>query len=506
MPITRQGTSNNMTPGTVRAMIDQAMQRNLTNCDESHSSRGGPTRPVQSVHACSYSDFMKCQPLNFKGIEGVVSLSCWFEKMESVFHISGCGSENQVKFATRTLLDVALTWWNGHVRTLVHDAAYTTTWGTLKKKLTDKYCLKAYTQRFQELALMCTKFLADETEKVDKYISGLPDKIHGNVMQNDNKRKANESSRNNQQQQPHKKQNLARAYTATPSEKKSYTGNLPQCTKCNYHHTRQCAPKCNDCKKYGHAIHDCRVNMNNNRVLNTGTCFECGEPRYFKKNCQKLKNNGNANENDRARGKAYVLGGGDSNPLSNNVTGTFLLNNRYASILFDTGTDRSFVSTAFSALLNISPTALDNHYDVQLANGKIIRVNTILRGCTLDFLNHLFHIDLMPVPLGSFDVIIGMDWLREYPAVIVCNEKIIRVPFKNETLIFQGKRNDQEAKDKLEGKRLEDVPIVRDFPELFPKDLPGIPPARHVEFQINLVLGAAHVARAPYRLAPSKMK
>nr|GEW85953.1 putative reverse transcriptase domain-containing protein [Tanacetum cinerariifolium] len=298
--------------------------------------------------------------------------------------------------------------------------------GTLKKKLTNKYYPKdeikklkielwnlrvkgndvaAYTQRFQELALMCTKFLADKTEKVDRYISGLPDNIHGNVMsarpktldetidsannlmnqklrtyterQNDNKRKADDSPRNNQQQQPHKKQNVARAYTAG---------------------------LCNNCKKYSHATRDCRVNVNNNnnnRVQSMGICFECGESRHFKKNCPTFKNNGNANGNGRARGKAYVLGGGDSNLETNTITGTFLLNNRYALILFDTDADRSFVSTAFNALLNIAPIALDNHYDVELADGKIIGVNTILRGCTLDFLNHPFNIDLMPVPLGA---------------------------------------------------------------------------------------------------------
>nr|GEZ74729.1 putative reverse transcriptase domain-containing protein [Tanacetum cinerariifolium] len=139
---------------------------------------------------------------------------------------------------------------------------------------------------------MCTKFIANETKKVDKYISGLPDNIHENVMstrpktldetielandltdkklrtyaerQNDNKRKVDDSSRKNQQQQPHKKQNVARAYTARPGEKKAYTGNLLMCTKCNYHHTEKCAPKFNNCKKYGHATRDCRVNVNNN--------------------------------------------------------------------------------------------------------------------------------------------------------------------------------------------------------------------------------------------------
>nr|GEV97255.1 reverse transcriptase domain-containing protein [Tanacetum cinerariifolium] len=259
--------------------------------------------------------------------------------------------------------------------------------------------------------------------------------------------------------QPHKKQNEARAYTAGPGEKRAYTRNLPLCTKCNYHHTEQSAPKCGNCKRYGHPTKDCWVNNNNNNNNNKNqkarACYECGDTGYIKKNCPKLKNRKNGNENGVAQERAYALGGGDSNPKSNIVMGMFLLNNRYASILFDTGTDRSFVSTAFSALLNITPTALDNHYDVELADGKIIKVNTILRCCTLDFLNHPFNIDLMPIPLGSFDVIIGMEWLREYHAVIVCDEKIVHVLFENETLIFQG---------------------------------------------------AALIARAPYRLAPAEMK
>ncbi|GKE01276.1 putative reverse transcriptase domain-containing protein [Tanacetum coccineum] len=410
MPVTRQGANDAMTPESIQAMIDRAIQRNSTQDDGSQSSGGGIRRPVQPARVCSYPDFMKCQPLNFKGTEGVVGLSQWLEKMESVFHISGCAVENQVKFATCTLLGAALTWWNGHVRTLGHDAAYAMTWGTFKKKLTDKYCpngeikkleielwnlkvrgndVAAYTQRFQELALMCTKFLADETAKIDKYIGGLPDNIHGNVMsarpktldfaielandlmdqklrtyaerQNENKRKADDSSRNNHQQQPHKKQNVARAYTADPGEKRFILG------------TYLCAPS---------AITTTLDNVHPNM--------------------------------ENARGRAYPLGGRDASPDSNVITGTFLLNNRYAMILFDTGADRSFVSITFSALIDITPTTLENHYDVELADGKIIGVNTIIQGCTLNFMNHLFNIDLMHVPLGSFDVIIGMDLLTRH--------------------------------------------------------------------------------------------
>ncbi|GKF78822.1 reverse transcriptase domain-containing protein, partial [Tanacetum coccineum] len=123
----------------VKVMINQALLRNSTNGDRSHSSHGDNRRNVQTARSCFYADFMKCQPLNFKGNEGVVGLTKWFKNMESVFNISSCAIENQVKFATCTLLGVALTWWNGQIRTL-GPKAYSMTWEVLKKKMTDKYC------------------------------------------------------------------------------------------------------------------------------------------------------------------------------------------------------------------------------------------------------------------------------------------------------------------------------------------------------------------------------
>ncbi|GJV65549.1 putative reverse transcriptase domain-containing protein [Tanacetum coccineum] len=457
--------------------------------------------------------------------------------MESVFNISGCAIENQVKFTTCTLLGAALTWWNSQIRTLGPDA-YSMTWEVLKKNMTYKYYpqyevkkleielwnlkvkgndVPTYTKLFQELTLICTKFVANETKKVDKYISRLPDNIYGHVKsarpktldetielandlmdqklrtyeerQTDNKRKADDSSRNNHghQQQPFKRQNVTKVYNMGLGKKKPYGGSLPKCTKCHFHHNGSCTQKCHKCNKVGHFAHDYRssgnTNFANTRKGNGANpkrngSFECGAPGHFKRDCPKLKNK---------YGEMGV-----------HKPGCMQLGMQRRK-----GMHRG-TRTPFSPI-DITQTPLENSYDVELADGKIVGVDTIMRGCTLNFLNHPFNIDLMPVELGSFDVIIGMDWLRRCHAVIVCDEKLVRIPYGNETLIFCGDEssNGRESRltiiscskaqeymakgcqiflaqisakkeeDKSEGKQLKDVPIVRDFPEVFPEDLPG---------------------------------
>ncbi|GJW33696.1 reverse transcriptase domain-containing protein [Tanacetum coccineum] len=292
---------------------------------------------------------------NSNGTEGVVGLTRWFEKMESVFSISNCTASCQVKFATCTLQDDALTWWNAHVKTTTPEAAHAMPWATLKKMMTDKYCPRgeikkietemwnlkvkgtdvvAYSRRFQQLALMCSRMFPEEIDKIEKYIGGLPDMIHGSVKaskpktmqeaiefttelmdekthayaerQAERKRKYDDLSKNNQnQQQQNKRQNTGQAYTAGNSDRKSYAGSKPLCSKCNYNHEGPCLPRCNNCKRIGHLTRDCRsrpANANNNNNNNN---------RNNNNNNQK----GNAG-NDRGPAKVVMWNGncGRANP------------------------------------------------------------------------------------------------------------------------------------------------------------------------------------------------
>ncbi|GJV39143.1 putative reverse transcriptase domain-containing protein [Tanacetum coccineum] len=224
-----------------------------------------------------------------------------------------------------------------------------------------------------------------------------------------------------------------------------------------------------------------------------------GPPRHRNKDCPKLRRNGQGGNN---HGGAYKLGDVNAQQDPKVVTGTFLLNNNYAIALFDSGTDKSFMSTNFSTLIDIELVELDTSYEVELTDRKVVSTNNVLIGWTLNLLNRSFPIDLMVIELGSSDIIIGMDWLSRYDAAILCGEKKARKYIENGCELFLAQVTGTISKEK----RFKDVPVIRDSLKVFPEELPGLLPPRQVEFCIDRIPGAAPVARAPYRLAPSEMK
>ncbi|GJY78664.1 reverse transcriptase domain-containing protein [Tanacetum coccineum] len=372
--------------------------------------------------------------------------------------------------------------------------------------------LKTYVRRFQELATLCPTMVLRFRKTMEVFIGGLPRSIEGNVttskpqtleeainiaqrlmdqvtkhtlvqVSSDHKRKfddrrtfnnnnyRNTNNRyNNHQPQQNRRQETFRAYAATPTENNGYTGNRPLCKKCTLHHTGPCTVKCNICNKVGHLTKNCRNKgpaTGSNLLPVTVTCHACGEKGHYANQCRKTTNNN-------AQGRAYMLRDRNAHQNPNIVTGMFLLNQHLVRVLFDSGANKSFISISLASKLNIPPITIDTFYDIEMADGNLVSTNTVIQGAILTLLNQPFKIDLMLIKLGSFDVVIGMDWLSKYHARIICDEKVVHIPIDGETLII--------------------------------RDLPGLPPVRQVEFQIDLIPGATPVARAPYRLAPSEMQ
>ncbi|GJU06741.1 putative reverse transcriptase domain-containing protein [Tanacetum coccineum] len=478
-----------MTQVVIRRMIkasvdaaiaaERARQVNVRNdASGSGPARGQDTAPA--VRECTFAGFMKCNPIIFHGFEGVVELRRWFKKTKSVFEISECAEGKKVKFVAATLEGPSLTWWKTKKK-IEHEL-----WN-LKVK---EYDVVAYTQRFNGLALMCPRMVEPERVKVDAYILGLMDNIKGEVTSSkpadlnevvriahklmEQKSQARDAT--SLEGKKRKWENLQGGYSsgkvnqrdnshhALQSSQKQRNAQamvteLPLCERYFTRHVGHCTIKYHKCGKVGH-----KQGHTRNRCPNKIKQEEVGE----------------------VYGRAYAIKDAEPQGL-NVVTGTFLLNTQYASVLFDSGSNRSFVNTRFSSLLDIKLIKIEDSYEVELADGRIVSMNTVLKDCTLSLVNHVFGIDLMSIELGTFDIIIGMDWLVKHDVVIVCGEKVVRIPYRNKTLIVKGDKGVSRLK-------------------VFLEELPGLPPPRQVEFQIDLVPGAAPVARAPYRLAPSEMK
>ncbi|GKD91376.1 putative reverse transcriptase domain-containing protein [Tanacetum coccineum] len=456
--------------------------------DGAGGAGAGGAGPVEAeITGCTYMTFMKCNPHTFKGTEGAVGLCQWFEKLESVFRISDCREKDKVKFATATLQGRALTWWNGRTASMGIDAANGTPWAEVRKWMTEEFCprsvlqrleqelynlrlkgtdIDGYTNRFHELALLCPRMVEPEQVKVEQYIRGLSKNIRGDVTSS----------------QPATIDHAVRmAYQLMGQIIQDKTDEVQEGEKRKGegdrggrgdnrrdHNNRQNQRRANAGAMTNVASNDNEVCPKCKNKKHNGDCWKCGKcgklghktafcrcPDKREVTCLDRKDMTCFNCNEKGHLKR------DCPKLKKNGHGG---NNRGAAYKLG-AVDAQYKDTK-------------RRYELFLA----MKSNWLME--------------------KYFDIIIKMDWLSRYDAAILCGEKKVRIPLEGKMLVIEAQVTEQESKEK----QLEDVLVIRDFPEVFLDELPGLPPPREVEFCIDLIPGVAPVAGAPYRLPPSEMK
>ncbi|GJV47743.1 putative reverse transcriptase domain-containing protein [Tanacetum coccineum] len=435
---------------------------------------------------CSNKEFLACNPKEYDGKGGVVVLTHWTEKMESMQDMSGCSVDQKVKYTAGSFVGKALTWWNSQICTLSREVV---------SRMIERYVYGLASQIRWMVA-------ATELKTIQKavQISGaLTDEAvrNGSIKKVEKRGNVREPSKDKDGMDDNKRTRTRNAFATTTNP--DYRGILKN------------------------------VNLVNARNPTVRACYECGSTDHVRSACPRLNraqeleencpnqvaaNNGGqgrGNQGNHARGRAFMLGAEEARQDPNIVTGTFTLNNHFTSTLFDSGADYSFVFATFIPLLGLEPSELGFKYEIEIASGQLVEIDKVIKGCKLEIEGHVFDINLIPFGHVSFDVIIGMDWLSNYKAEIICHEKVVRIPLPDgKVLRVLGEKPEEKIRRlksaKAKEKEQEDIVVMRDFLEVFPDDLSGLPHVLGIEFLIELILGATPIAKSPYRLAPSELE
>ncbi|KAF5804296.1 putative nucleotidyltransferase, Ribonuclease H [Helianthus annuus] len=506
-------------------------------------------------HGCSYKEFWSCKPIEFSGNEGPIAALRWIEKTEAVLKISKCAEEDKIMFASNLFKNAALEWWNTILQSRGSDRIYNMEWEEFKNMVERKFCppnekeqiankflnlrmtgvdSKGYTTTFFEYARIVPTLASPEPVLISRYIWGLIGEIRhvvkaarpqtieeavelANTLTDELIRTREEDHRRNLTQR------LTQEFRSGNSNRRNVgSTSAPYCKACRKKHSGRCSTYCNFCKAPGHKEENCKKKSSN------GMCFNCGEKGHIRTNCPKLAPAA-TNKNPK-NARAFVLTTEEARMIPDVIAGTFLVNDIFAKVLFDSGANQSFINTSFFKLLNQSLTKLPQECLVETANGETVKISEILQGARIEIFNQKFMANLYPMNLVGFDVVLGMDWLIANKASILCDQKTIQLKSpRGEKISIKGDKPFRSTKfisvmktasciregsivylisiiTNTKGKEVKDIPVVSQFSDIFPEELPGLPPDREVEFRIHLLPGTAPIAKAPYRLAPAEMQ
>ncbi|GJS07861.1 putative nucleotidyltransferase, ribonuclease H [Tanacetum coccineum] len=486
---------------TILPQIVTQVTNNVNNANNGNGGNGGGGNGNGGNNGCTFKAFQSCIPKEYDGKEGAIVLTRWIEKMENVIDNSGCAENEKVRYAASSLVNKALTWWNTQVQPRGREAAMAMTWNDFKALMVEEFCLSnemeklenefgnhkmvgtnhaAYTDRFHELAKLVPHLVTPESSRIKRYIAGLALEIRGMLRAT----------------QPTTIQNAILRARILTDKAVSY-GTLT---------------KSNDKRKVVEESGKSGGSWKDKKKAKVGTWFVAtAPPRNEVANSSPNRNNQSNGNQVRVRAYNVNVNAMEVVQDPNVVMGTLSLNDHFVTVLFDSGADFSFIFTEFAPLLNVRPSIVNLGYVMEVADGKKVEVDRIIRDCKLELGSSLFSINLIPLGHGSFDVIVGMDWLSQHKAVIVCHEKVVEIPVEDGRILrVHGERAVGITKALKSAKedepKLSDISVVREFEDVFPEDLSGLPPQRQVEFRIDLVPGVTPVAKSPYRLAPSEMQ
>ncbi|GJW20402.1 putative reverse transcriptase domain-containing protein [Tanacetum coccineum] len=461
---------------TILPQIVTQVTNNVNNANNGNRGNSGGRNRNGGNNECTFKAFQSCNPKEYDGKGGAIVLTRWIEKMENVIDNRGCveNQKNDFKalmvekfYPSNEMEKLENEFWNHKMVGANH---------------------AAYTDRFHELAKLVPYLVTPESSRI-KSCSTL-------TKGNDKRKVVEESGKLGGSWKDNKKDKVGTGFMAT-------------------------APPRNEVANLMTPVNAVRMS-NNPRV-----CYECGSPDHFRNTYPKMNrapgqagnqlalkgSRNNRSNGNQVRGRAYNVNVNAMEAVydPNVIMGTFSLNDHFVTVLFDSRANFSFISTEFAPLLNVRPSIVNPGYVIELADGKKVEVDRIIRDCKLELEGSLFSINFIPLGHRSFDVIMGMDWLSQHKAVIVCHQKVVEIPVEDGRIlrvhgewaigITKALKSAEEDEPKLS-----DISVVRKFVDVFPKDLSGFPPQRQMEFHIDLVPRVTPVAKSPYRLAPSEMQ